>query len=51
LILKKDISYGWIAIIFMIEFIAGLFSSSIISAGLWYTMLAVYAVPVAEPVT
>jgi len=47
-ILQKKTRYGWIAIIFMVYFFVGLFSSPIIGSAFWYSMLAVYAVPIDE---
>jgi len=49
LILLKEKSYGWIPCVFIVYFIHGLFSSSIIDSTLWYSMMAVYAVPIEEP--
>ncbi|MFX0195799.1 MAG: O-antigen ligase family protein [Candidatus Hodarchaeota archaeon] len=46
IILKGFRNYGWLACIFLIYFIRGLFSSSIIDTTLWFSMMAVYAVPV-----
>jgi len=51
LILQKEESYGWIACLFIIYFVHGLFSSSIIDSSFWYSMMAVYAVPIAGPAT
>ena len=46
MIFQKEKDYGWIACIFLVFFIRGLFSASIIDSNLWYSMIAVYAVPI-----
>ena len=46
LILHKNKTYGWIACYFLVFFTRGLFSSSIIDSNLWYSMMAVYSVPI-----
>jgi len=48
LVLRKKNNYGWIACIFIVYFIQGLFSSSIINQQFWYSMLAVCAVPITD---
>lgn len=46
LILQYHTDYAWIAILFLVFFLRGLFSSPIIESSLWYSMMAVFAVPV-----
>lgn len=41
---KKE--YGWIACLFLVFFLRGLFSGGIIHDHLWYSMMAVFAVPI-----
>jgi O-antigen ligase len=48
LIIQDKKEYGWVASLFIVYFMHGLFSSSIINPPLWYSMLAVYAVPFIE---
>jgi len=44
-ILRQKREYGWIACLFLIFFLKGLFSGSIIGSHLWFSMMAVYSVP------
>jgi O-antigen ligase len=44
-ILKEKRSYAWIACFFIVFLIRGLFSTPLISSALWYSMMAVFAVP------
>lgn len=48
MILRYRKHYGWIACIFLVFFMRGLFSLSIIDPGFWYSMLAVLTVRI-EP--
>jgi len=45
LILHKYKTYGWIACYFLVIFMRGFFSSSIIDPDLWYSMVAIHSVP------
>jgi O-antigen ligase len=47
-ILKRQRPYGWIASIFLVALIRGLFSFSIIDPALWFSMLALMVIPM-EP--
>lgn len=46
LILEENRKFGWLACIFLIFFIRGIFSAPIINSTFWCSMMAIYAIPI-----